>query len=382
MNASIKSMDKWHLVFANRSDNQQSLIDAEHFANVISRERKRAERTEKCLLLLIMDIAKLSAGMELEQFVSVMTGLHSDCIREIDACGWLAQDQQLGIVFSEIPAELVFSVRLTVEHKMSDYLRDHLPASIGKKVETDILVYPDDSDSSGDGHGFNPVFYPELFLRKPEKLLADGVKRFMDIVGSIAAILLFSPFFLVIPILIKLTSPGPVFFMQERLGKFGKTFRILKFRSMSINNDDAIHRQYIGNFIANKVAAEADDKSGEVVFKIRNDPRVTPLGQFLRKSSLDEIPQFFNVLKGEMSLVGPRPPIPYEVSAYYLWHCYRSFAVKPGITGLWQVSGRSKTTFDEMVRLDLQYIRSWSVWLDIRLLLATPRAVLRGKGAY
>jgi len=204
----------------------------------------------------------------------------------------------------------------------------------------------------------------------------------MDIVGSIAAILLFSPFFLVIPILIKLTSPGPVFFMQERLGKFGKTFRILKFRSMSINNDDAIHRQYIGNFIANKVAAEADDKSGEVVFKIRNDPRVTPLGQFLRKSSLDEIPQFFNVLKGEMSLVGPRPPIPYEVSAYYLWHCYRSFAVKPGITGLWQVSGRSKTTFDEMVRLDLQYIRSWSVWLDIRLLLATPRAVLRGKGAY
>ncbi len=120
----------------------------------------------------------------------------------------------------------------------------------------------------------------------------------------------------------------------------------------------------------------------KVVYKITNDPRITPLGRFLRKTSLDELPQFINVLKGEMSLVGPRPPIPYELENYDAWHRHRLLGKKPGITGLWQVKGRSKTTFDSMVRLDLQYIREWSLWLDVKLLLQTPLAVLRGKGAY
>ena len=113
-----------------------------------------------------------------------------------------------------------------------------------------------------------------------------------------------------------------------------------------------------------------------------NDPRITPIGQFLRKTSLDELPQFFNVLKGEMSLVGPRPPIPYECELYDIWHRRRMLSVKPGITGLWQVSGRSSTTFDEMVRLDLRYINGWSLWLDIKLLLKTPLVIITGKGAY
>ena len=127
---------------------------------------------------------------------------------------------------------------------------------------------------------------------------------------------------------------------------------------------------------------EPDPETGEVVFKIRHDPRLTPIGSFMRKSSIDELPQFFNVLRGEMSLVGPRPPIPYEVAEYDVWHLNRILARKPGITGLWQISKRSLATFDAMVRLDLQYIRTWSLWLDIKILLATPRAVLRGKGAY
>jgi len=118
------------------------------------------------------------------------------------------------------------------------------------------------------------------------------------------------------------------------------------------------------------------------IYKIKDDPRVTPIGRFLRKTSLDELPQFFNVLKGEMSLVGPRPPIPYEVEAYETWHRRRFLEAKPGITGLWQVEGRSKLKFDEMVRLDLKYAKTWSPWLDIKILLRTPTVVLRGDGAY
>ncbi len=117
-------------------------------------------------------------------------------------------------------------------------------------------------------------------------------------------------------------------------------------------------------------------------YKLTNDPRITRIGGFLRKTSFDEIPQFLNVLRGEMSLVGPRPPIPYEVESYDIWHRRRLLGVKPGITGLWQVAGRSRTTFDEMVRLDLQYAKSWSFWLDLKILLQTPRAVVAGDGAY
>jgi len=207
------------------------------------------------------------------------------------------------------------------------------------------------------------------------------VKRGIDLIGSLAALVLFLPFFLIIPILIKLTSPGPVFFRQDRLGQFGRVFTFLKFRSMHINNDDGIHRDFIKNFIADKIAKN-DSGDEPFVYKIKADPRLTPIGNFLRKSSLDELPQFLNVLKGEMSLVGPRPPIPYEVVNYELWHRRRILAQKPGITGLWQVTGRSLTTFDGMVRLDLRYSRKWSLLFDLKLLLATPMAVIRGKGAY
>jgi lipopolysaccharide/colanic/teichoic acid biosynthesis glycosyltransferase len=175
--------------------------------------------------------------------------------------------------------------------------------------------------------------------------------------------------------MVKLTSPGPVFFRQKRLGHLGKQFDFLKFRSMHADNDPEIHKQYIASLIQNK-------QNGSGVFKIQNDPRVTRIGRFLRKSSLDEIPQFLNVLRGEMSLVGPRPPIPYEMEKYRGWHKRRVLEVKPGITGLWQVRGRSRTTFDEMVRLDIRYINTQSGWLDFIIVLQTPRAVLSASGAY
>jgi lipopolysaccharide/colanic/teichoic acid biosynthesis glycosyltransferase len=145
---------------------------------------------------------------------------------------------------------------------------------------------------------------------------------------------------------------------------------------MYLNNDSEIHRQYVRNLIAKKL----DEGNG--AFKIKNDPRVTRIGRILRKSSLDELPQFLNVLRGEMSLVGPRPPIPYEFEHYLLWHRRRVLETKPGITGEWQVYGRSRTTFDEMVRMDLRYIRKQSVSLDLKILLKTPLAVISGDGAY
>jgi lipopolysaccharide/colanic/teichoic acid biosynthesis glycosyltransferase len=149
---------------------------------------------------------------------------------------------------------------------------------------------------------------------------------------------------------------------------------------MHDSNDHSVHRQYVTQLIAGNAERIAQNRSGEGVYKLANDPRITPLGSILRKTSLDELPQFLNVLRGEMSLVGPRPPIPYEVAAYQTWHRRRLLQVKPGITGLWQVTGRSRVSFDEMVRLDLQYANFWSPWLDIKILLRTPAAVI--KGAY
>jgi lipopolysaccharide/colanic/teichoic acid biosynthesis glycosyltransferase len=180
---------------------------------------------------------------------------------------------------------------------------------------------------------------------------------------------------------IKCTSKGPVLFKQTRVGYKGKKFIFLKFRTMSVGVDDQKHKEYMRQFIKGnneKINMGTDDKP---VFKMTNDLRITSFGKFLRKTSLDELPQFLNVLAGDMSIVGPRPPIPYEVNEYNHWHKKRVIDVKPGITGLWQVSGRSSTTFDEAVRLDVQYARQWNLLIDFKIILQTFGAVLSQKGA-
>jgi lipopolysaccharide/colanic/teichoic acid biosynthesis glycosyltransferase len=203
----------------------------------------------------------------------------------------------------------------------------------------------------------------------------------MDIAGSGIMLLVLSPVLGVIALAIKLASKGSVIFEQDRVGQFGKSFKCLKFRTMYTNNDPKIHRDYVQSFIAGKTESDKNDV-GPVIYKITNDPRVTPLGRLLRETSLDEFPQLWNVLRGEMSLVGPRPPVHYEFEVYDIWHRRRVLEVKPGITGLWQVSGRSRTCFDDMVRLDLRYSQSWSLWLDLKIILATPLAIVAGDGAH
>ncbi|MBI5591068.1 MAG: sugar transferase [Deltaproteobacteria bacterium] len=204
------------------------------------------------------------------------------------------------------------------------------------------------------------------------------VKRTVDVLGSLVALILLSPVIAVITAAIKLTSKGPVLYRQERIGRFGRRFTFLKFRSMVVNNDPTIHKEYVLKLITGDLDQTPENK----IYKIQHDPRVTAVGRFIRRTSLDEIPQFFNVLAGDMSLVGPRPPIPYEMEKYDTWHRQRVLSAKPGITGLWQVIGRSRTTFDEMVRLDIRYIRERSLWMDLCLILATPWVALTGKGGF
>ena len=205
------------------------------------------------------------------------------------------------------------------------------------------------------------------------------LKRLLDIAGATVGLLLFAPVMLLIAIAIKATSKGPVIFRQQRIGYRGKPMTFLKFRSMKQSNDNSIHKDYVQKLIQGDNEEINNGSDSKPLYKITDDPRITRIGAFIRKTSLDELPQFFNVLGGSMSLVGPRPPIPYEVDVYQRWHLDRVMQSKPGITGLWQVYGRNQTTFDEMVRLDLRYIKIRSIWLDIKILLKTIKVLFNPK---
>ena len=205
----------------------------------------------------------------------------------------------------------------------------------------------------------------------------------IDILGSLSMLAVLSPVFCGIAAAIKLTSRGPVLFRQKRIGEYGTPFTFLKFRSMYVDNDASEHKEYVRELIAGRAVKHptVGNGSGDGVFKLTNDARITAVGAFLRRTSLDELPQLINVLRGEMSFVGPRPPVPYEVEAYATWHRRRLLEARPGITGLWQVHGRSRIGFDDMVRLDLRYARDCSPWLDLKILVQTPSAVIAGDGA-
>jgi lipopolysaccharide/colanic/teichoic acid biosynthesis glycosyltransferase len=203
------------------------------------------------------------------------------------------------------------------------------------------------------------------------------LKRTFDISFSLFALILFAPLLLIIAFLIKSTSKGPVLFRETRLGYHGDPFLVLKFRSMYDRSDRLVSDEYVGSLLGGAYGELGEQPA----FKVTNDPRLTPVGRFLRKTSLDELPQLLNVLQGHMSLVGPRPPILYEYEAYQEWHKQR-LSCKPGITGLWQIQGKSSTTFDDLINLDLYYIKHQSLWLDIKILLRTPSAVLGDDRAF
>ena len=206
------------------------------------------------------------------------------------------------------------------------------------------------------------------------------IKPVIDLICSTLFILIFSPIMILIAFGIKFSSKGPLFYKQKRVGHRGKIFTLYKFRTMRENCNDEVHREYIAKLINGEINSDRQSKNQKAVYKLNSDARVTKIGKFLRIWSLDELPQFFNVLKGEMSLVGPRPPIPYEVEEYSAWQLQRLDAL-PGITGLWQVNGRSRTNFDDMVRLDIQYIRNSSFSQDMKIFLKTFKAIISRDGA-
>jgi exopolysaccharide biosynthesis polyprenyl glycosylphosphotransferase len=342
------------------------------FRSALARERRRAERFGEAFALFVVSQSRPTRPVVWRTVINVLSSTH----RDTDIVGWLEQGSLLGVI---VPAGTVpdASVAADLESRVQLAL-DHALTPEDRPLFT-IEVYRYDGARLARAASEPDTRLPPFAIESESRIQAT-LKRALDISASAALLIMLSPLFALVALLVKLKSPGPVFFKQERIGVAGKPFKMLKFRTMHVNNDSTIHQAFVSQFI-NAATPLGGNATAGTPFKIVNDPRVTSIGRFLRSSSIDELPQLWNVLLGDMSLVGPRPPLHYEVEQYKRWHYRRLVEAKPGITGLWQVSGRSRTTFDDMVRLDLRYAKKPSAWADIKILLATPRAVISGKGA-
>ncbi|MEO8201911.1 MAG: sugar transferase [Gemmatimonadota bacterium] len=290
-----------------------------------------------------------------------------------DAVGSIAEFPRL---LHETGAEVVVACGYLPDHVLHDVAEAALSSGC------QLLSVPRSISIAGvqpsvvwrEGHPLVELTAPSL---KGQQLV---VKRVVDLVGATMALLLASPIMLVAAIAVKLDSKGPVFFRQDRIGTGGRRFRVWKFRTMQAGASDAAHRELVTRMlVGEEIGAGHTNEDGQQVYKLVNDARVTRIGRFLRRTSIDELPQLFNVLNGKMSLIGPRPPLPYEFEAYDHWQ-YDRLRVRPGITGLWQVSGRNLLTYRQMCELDVQYVRTWSLLLDFKILVKTIPVVLFNSG--
>jgi len=356
------------------------VLHEETFHRMISLERKRSERSQRPFVLLLIDTGRNQPGDRQSRVLLDMLSALQGATRETDVTGWYTTNSVVGVMFTEIVLDNN-AVLSTILSRVGAVLRERLDTDQFSRIKFSFHVFPDDWDSQDQDRPSNPTLYPDLEKRQESNRLGRATKRLIDVLGSLSLLAILSPVFLMIAAAIKLTSRGPILFQQKRIGEHGTPFTFLKFRSMYMNNDSSEHREYVRKLIAGQAEKKSANGNGTGVFKLTNDSRITPVGRILRRSSLDELPQLINVLRGEMSLVGPRPPVPYEVEAYATWHRRRLLEAKPGITGLWQVYGRSRVEFDDMVRLDLRYARDCSPLLDLKILLQTPRAVMSGDGA-
>ena len=361
------------------------IVEEHHFLRMLCLERKRTERSGNPFMLMLIDGGGLFQSSRAAKVIRRIEQSVVMATRETDTLGWYEHGRTLAVLFTEIGSPDANAN--SIIRKVTTAVEEALGIDEFDALEISFRVFPErsqrlSSESIAEGDDADLTFYPDALERHDPKKAARFFKRSIDVAGSILILAVIFPVLLAIAILVRFTSEGPVLFRQKRIGRFGVPFTFLKFRSMYANNDPKIHQEYVARLIQGNAESKQAGGSKAAVYKLTNDPRVTPLGRFLRKTSLDELPQLFNVLLGNMSLVGPRPPVPYEYDRYDIWHRRRVFEVKPGITGLWQVTGRSRTTFDEMVRLDLNYAKAWSVWLDLKILSRTPMAVVSGDGAY
>lgn len=371
-------------VIENKGAPREEFLSQSAFLKILQLEQLRVERSGRRFVLMLLESENLLAPGHSKEIVDQLLHALLRVTRATDVTGWYQNGTTIGTIFSEIGAADGKSVTKALLTKVTSVLANLLSIEQINQIHITFHVFPEDWDGpqAGNSSPLPTALHRASALNGGPKMAARIVKRVMDVSGSLTALLLLSPVLVAIAIAISLTSRGPVLFRQERVGLHGRKFTFLKFRSMQCQNDTTVHEAFTRQLITRRNGVNGDSGPTQTVFKIQNDPRVTSVGKFLRRTSLDELPQFINVLNGEMSLVGPRPPIPYEVKCYDIWHKRRLSTVKPGITGLWQVSGRSRVGFDDMVRLDLRYARTWSLWLDIKILLQTPHAVVTGAGAY
>ena len=344
-------------------------LPLKQFLKELHREKRRSERSKAPLSLVLYQIDDKTArgAREAESLLELLHGAK----RATDIVGHVGSDY-----FAVLCPD-------TNEHGVKGFMQKIESRAGDVSLAAVAATYPDELfENFASGTRTPSIIQPLLASDAVDRRdRAYPLKRAMDIVGALLAIGLFAPLMVGVSAMVALTSRGPIIFKQTRVGKGGVPFTFYKFRSMRINSDDAIHRDFVAKLINAEDAKGVRQGASPTIYKLKSDPRVTWIGRLIRKSSIDELPQFFNVLKGDMSLVGPRPPLPYEAAQYQPWHLRRVMTVKPGITGIWQVEGRSKVAFSEMVRMDLRYIRECSLTLDIKILLRTILVVVRGEGA-
>jgi lipopolysaccharide/colanic/teichoic acid biosynthesis glycosyltransferase len=356
----------WHAPAADNDALPDNLLSRAEFLRVVQREKRRTDRSHSALSLVLVEVDDAQAGAGSQ----VLAGLQS-MVRETDYAAAIDESNVAVLLPDTGEAGLdSFMAKVAVERL------SHVASVVG-------ATYPDASFEKLVAERMGTPRSRHALDQEPVAAAARPgypAKRALDVIGSIIALVLLSPLFLIVAVLIKLTSPGPVIFRQQRIGQGGVPFTFYKFRSMRADNDDRVHREFVASLIDGKpTSGQVAGTTGQ--FKMKADPRVTPIGRFIRKTSIDEIPQFWNVLKGDMSLVGPRPPVPYEADRYKTWHRRRIFDLKPGLTGIWQVEGRSRVSFDEMVRMDLRYLRESSLSFDLKILLKTVSVVVFCEGA-
>ncbi len=322
----------------------------------LERERTRSDRNGHKLSLVLFEMREDVKGKVINLLIKALKSR----ARSIDRFGWY-NAKNIGVIlpntfyeggvrFAHNICEMIFSNKVPPPcFKVYSYPQKWLQETNDFNKVKQFGIIPENKTNL---EGVNNIFVKET----------PFWKRVLDILGSLTALIIFSPLFIFIPLIIKIVSPGPVFFRQDRVGQGGRNFSFLKLRTMKINNDSTSHKKYLNDLIKSDKPMKKLDKD--------KDPRIIPFGRFIRKACIDELPQLINVLRGEMSLVGPRPCLPYEVKEYQKWHKYR-FDIKPGMTGLWQVSGKNNLTFKEMIRLDIMYAKKMSLWLDLRILIQT-----------
>ena len=379
------------------------ICSVKQFQTILESERCRADRNQHEFSLLVFDIGRSD---ENQIQIRYLAHVLRNRIRLTDRAGWL-DNRRIGAVLPYTSAAGAWRLADDVcqamaakaappecivytypsrgnsqsgEHSKQLHFADlssewktatpegfSMSAKHPGSLNNDFTSQQSTEDTIRNCHEVAPSLEPLFAQRLPLW------KRSMDILGALLGLIVLSPLLFLLCLIIKITSPGPIIFKQERIRCLGRIFSMWKFRTMDVDTDISVHKQHVAALIKSVKSGNPDLKNPMV--KLDSNPQIIPLGKCIRKMCLDEIPQLVNVLRGEMSLVGPRPPLSYEVEEYSQW-CYGRFNTVPGMTGLWQVSGKNRLTFDEMVRLDIRYSREESLWLDIKIILKTPSAII------